>query len=126
MSWRDIKAAARSTLHEVMALPAVYRQPDGSWGFGFDFGYTFGTGPNVNCTARLVLKNNFIGDLDREGYGKVNVTVTRIYFDRSQFTVLPEKGGTVEFENEGTYYLDVPLQDDGVVQLGFEASQVIE
>lgn len=108
MSWRDIKTAAREAVHDTFKLPAVYSPP---------------TGDDVECNARLVEKNDLTGDLDREGYGRMLVSVTRIIFDREEFTVLPIRGGTVDFGDAGEYTLESPLPSDGIVTIGFEATR---
>lgn len=110
MDWAELKTSARHVVHNVLSRAAVYEAPDGS--------------EPVAIRARLVINNKMIGDLDREGYGRVSEGITQIVIDNDEIPS-PVVNSTVTFENGDAYALVVPLTHDKLGTRSFEASKVL-
>lgn len=108
MEWGELKGLARAVVHDTMARTAVYEAPDGS--------------APVNCKARLLIDNRMIGDLDREGYGRVSEGITKIVLSNAEIPS-PVLQASVYFPDVGqTYILTVPVAHDGIATRMFEAA----
>ena len=88
MSWNDIRKQARATVHAQFALPAVYYSKDGL--------------RRIPCSVRKHNNDERFGDLDREGFAQVVERANQLVFDSAE--VMPQKGATVEFPDDGEVY----------------------
>lgn len=98
MGWNEIRAAARTVVHQQFALPAFYSDAEA-------------TVVEQPISVRLHNDLKKFGDLDREGYARVIETVNQIVFDRDE--VMPQRNATVIFRFDGeadlVYNVDVVL-----------------
>lgn len=110
--WDDEKAEARRALQEAFGDPAAQYTP----GEG---------GTPITCTCRLIQENELVGDLDREGYGKMQIDQTIAVFTRADFdgTDLPAREGTVLMPNGRKYFLEFPLPDDKIETIAFAVAE---
>lgn len=104
MSWADIKAAARRSVHETFRRAATYAGPDTVDG-------------SVECYVRWHPAGATVGALGGQsnGYAEVVTTTDRIVFDAEDLDVTPEKGGTVTLASGESFVLDVQAEPDGPV-----------
>lgn len=101
MTFADIKAAARRSVHQVMAVPCFYSGPGGL--------------ATIGLTARLHTKVVVGGDLSGQGYATIIEGVTRAVFNREELAALgvtlrrngkvtfPDYGMTLQLDSRDTY-----------------------
>lgn len=96
MGWAEIRKKARAVVHATFALPAVYSSPDGL--------------TVIPCMARKHNEKKAFGDLDREGFALSIEDVNQVVFD--ELEVVPQRNGTVSFENGTEVFTIVSLLPD--------------
>lgn len=98
MTWADIKAQARQTVHETFSVDAWYT-PRGL--------------PEMPdpVAVRLHSGDKKIGDLSREGYAEVIEHLESVVFDKLQVTTSYK--GSVRFADGRQFILDFKHPDDG-------------
>jgi hypothetical protein len=107
--WLEQKALMRRTVHDARKEPATYTVPDESY--------------TVEVNVRVHEGNRLIGDLDREGYGKVIGDCPRIIFDVAE--VVPEYQGKVLIHSSNReYHIEAVRPMDGPIEIVCEVSEL--
>lgn len=107
MSWADIKAAARRSVHDTFRRAAVYAGPDTVDG-------------SVECNVRWHAAGTRVGQIGSSsaGHGEFVVMGDAIIFDRDEMAAAglsPEQGGTVTLATGETFVLDTLAEPDGPI-----------
>lgn len=103
MTFLDLKARTRRTVHATFAVPCVLQTGEGSW----------------NATARLHNKMAIGGDIESQGYAGIIEGINRVIFNREELNaldeglgVIPARGDRVTFPDHNGSGMDVTVELD--------------
>ncbi len=108
-NWATLKRLCRQTVHNVMAVDALYSDST--------------LDAPVGITARFHTKLTLMGDLDQQGYASMIEGIKSIIFNQPELTskaLTLRRNGKVEFPDYGfSMYLDSMNEPDDLVEVSW-------
>ncbi len=115
-NWATLKRLCRQTVHDVMAIDALYSDST--------------VVAPVGITARFHTKLTLMGDLDQQGYASMIEGIKSIIFNQPELTsksLTLRRNGKVEFPDLGlTLFLDSQNEPDDRIEVVWIVTKVAQ